>query len=109
MTEEVNSSDEYDIKAITITEILRQFNYNQIDILKIDIEGAEKELFSENYKDWLGKVDVLIIELHDRMKKGCSDSFYSAVKQYDFNKTEKGENIILTKKKCSHLDLFDFL
>mgnify|MGYP000361339186 CR=1 FL=1 len=56
------------------------------DLLKIDIEGAEKELFSENTDYWLGKVNMIIIELHDWMRKDCSKNFYSAIKKYKYKK-----------------------
>ena len=36
MTEDINSSsDDYDVEAITIYEILNQSKYNEIDILKL--------------------------------------------------------------------------
>ena len=55
---------------------------NSIDILKIDIEGAEKELFMDNYKTWLGKTKVIVIELHDRLDKEISGIFFKAVNNY---------------------------
>lgn len=84
-------------KAITIEKLLTGSSFKKIDILKLDIEGSEKELFSNNYEKWLSKVNILIIELHDKMKPGCSESFYSAIKHYDFKKVQRGENIILEK------------
>src|SRR2546430_5546126 len=32
---------------------------------------------------WIGKVDALIVELHERMKSGCSRNFYSATNGFD--------------------------
>lgn len=101
VTEEAGSSDKSKIKAVTIDNILKKSGCNRIDILKLDIEGAEKEIFSSNYENWLDKVNILIIELHDRHKKGCSKTFYSAVKKYNFNEFRKGENIILVRKKSA--------
>lgn len=97
VTEE-SGPDDYDVRTVTIDEVLKQTKRNKIDILKLDIEGAEKELFSENYDSWLGGVNILIIELHDRMKEGCSAAFYSAIKKYNFEQCKRGENIILFKK-----------
>ncbi len=54
-----------------------------IDILKLDVEGAEKELF-EHDPTWLANVGVLMIELHDRFKPGCSKALYSALIHHDF-------------------------
>lgn len=90
-------SGKNNINTITIDEILKQNNLDKIDLLKIDIEGAEKELFSKN-TEWLKKVDVLIIELHDWMISGSSDSFYSAINKKDWKFSKKGENLILKRK-----------
>jgi FkbM family methyltransferase len=97
MVEEGSFDEQGSFRALTIGEILRNSGFDEIDILKLDIEGAEKEVFSHNYEEWLNKVNILIIELHDRMKEGCSEAFFSAIKKYNFNKTFKGENIVLIK------------
>lgn len=68
------------IRAVTIGEIA---GASPIDILKLDVEGAEKELFA-NDPSWLAKVNVLMIELHDRFKPGCSKAVYSALNQHEF-------------------------
>ena len=85
-----------DIKTVTIEELLSLFDKHYVDILKIDIEGAEKELFSNN-TNWINYVGTLIVELHDRFKKGCSEAFYTATSAYDYRKNVKGENIILER------------
>ena len=84
------------IKAVSIETIMQQQQWKQIDILKIDIEGSEKELFQNGYAGWLPKIKVLIIELHDRMVPGASKSVFNAVNQYDFSMDIKGENLIFT-------------
>jgi hypothetical protein len=45
--------------------ILRESGQDRISLLKIDIEGAEVQLFSEGCESWLSKVDNIVIELHD--------------------------------------------
>lgn len=82
------------IKSITIEQIVQSNNIDFIDILKIDIEGAEKELFSMNYELWLPKTKIIMIELHDRMKKGCSKSVFEAICKYDFSMEIRGELLI---------------
>ncbi len=86
------------VKAITIAEILDQSGADRIDILKLDIEGAEKEVFS-NDTDWLEKVDLMIIELHDHDKPGCSAAVYSAISRHDFTKFQRGENVFLVNSR----------
>lgn len=85
------------LKAITIDDILKKSGHDQIDILKLDVEGAEKEIFSNSYEYWLPRVKVLILEIHDWIKKGCGDSFYSAIKKYNFKESRSEENVVLIR------------
>lgn len=96
VTEEVNSknSNVNKISAVSINEIINTYNIEQIDILKIDIEGSERELFDMNFEKWLKITKVLIIELHDGLKPGASKSFFKAVSKYDFHMSRKNENLI---------------
>lgn len=87
------------VKSISICEIMNKYNYEIIDIIKIDIEGYEKELFEKNYENWLPKTRCLIIELHDGMKEGCSKSFFSAIIKYNFRFFHRGENLVFINKK----------
>tara|TARA_B100000886_G_C20426982_1_gene494713 strand:- start:8826 stop:9662 length:837 start_codon:yes stop_codon:yes gene_type:complete len=62
------------INSITINELLREYSTFKPFMIKIDIEGFEKNLFEQNY-DWIDKFDILIIELHDWMLPEVSNSF----------------------------------
>ncbi len=87
------------ILSITVDEIVEKYDIESIDIFKIDIEGAEKELFESNFENWLPKTQNIIIEFHDRIKTGCSDSFYKAIGNYNFKSFAKGENYIFVNKE----------
>ena len=82
-------------RAVTVPELLDMAQTDHIDVLKIDIEGAEKDLFDSGYEAWLDKVSLLIIELHDRFRPGASSTFYSALTHYDFGQFPLGENIFV--------------
>jgi FkbM family methyltransferase len=69
------SSEFQKINGFTIDKIMNMFELQKIDLLKIDIEGAEKEVF-ENTATWIGKINTMAIELHERLKPGCNRSFY---------------------------------
>lgn len=84
------------VMAMTLEKIMKDHNLSNINILKIDIEGAEKEVFSDT-SPWIEKIDSLIIELHERMKAGCTTSFYSGAKGFD-KEWKHGENVYLSKK-----------
>ncbi len=96
MTETIESSQDKNIKglvkSITPYEIIKENNLDIIDIFKIDIEGAEKELFESNFENWIPKTRCIIIELHERYKKDSSKSFLEVISKYDFSYFKSGEN-----------------
>ncbi|HZP59181.1 MAG TPA: FkbM family methyltransferase [Opitutaceae bacterium] len=67
------------VQALTIDELMIRFGFPRVDVLKLDIEGAEKEIFQSDVSSWLPRVGSIVVELHDRFKGGCSESFYRAV------------------------------
>ena len=86
------------IIGVTVDDLLEKSGHDQIDILKIDIEGGEKEIFSFGYDKWLGKVGLIILELHDSFRIGCRETFEKAISQYSFIETSRGEHVILRKR-----------
>jgi FkbM family methyltransferase len=86
------------MKAITLESLVQEYKLTAIDILKMDIEGSEKEVFSGNYETWLPITKCLIIELHDRMKDGCSQSVFKALSNFEFECSIKGENLVFINR-----------
>ena len=91
------SHEEGNIKATTIKRLMDTYSIDRIDLLKLDIETSERELFLSNYEVWLPKTKMIIIELHDWLRDDCSKPFFEAI-----NKTFKkykylvsGENTII--------------
>lgn len=101
MIEEVGINDPHDLKTITVPYILNQTGWKWVDIFKIDIEGSEYELFSENFESWVGKVRVFIIEFHDRIKPGSTDVFLKAISPYRWRQFQRGENLIFVREVWS--------
>ena len=83
------------IPTINVPALLKKTADQRIDLLKLDIEGAEWELFSTDCESWLNKVQVIAIELHDRYREGCSKVFYSAIIKRKFKQEINGENIFI--------------
>jgi FkbM family methyltransferase len=92
--EETATPSASSIEAINIAQLMQEYNQAVIDVLKLDVEGAEKEIFSSGYEQWLPKTRVLIIELHDHMKKGCSKAVFTALSHYNFSCQVAGENLV---------------
>ncbi len=82
------------VEAISVSDILKQFSIDIIDILKMDVETAEKNIFEYGYELWLPKTRYLFIETHDFMDKGCSKAVMNAIYKYDFSLDTVGENLI---------------
>ena len=70
------------VSTITIDELLEAEGVSEIDILKMDIEGGEKEVFQEA-GNWVRHTNIIVVELHDRICMGCDRAFYFATKDYD--------------------------
>jgi FkbM family methyltransferase len=80
-----------EVKAITLSSLMAQLSIDYIDFLRIDIEGAEKEVF-DDASSWIDKVGVVGIELHDRLKAGCTRSVYLATKDFQWE-LRRGETV----------------
>lgn len=76
--------------ATTVPAIMHRFKEDRIDILKIDIEGAELNLFSGSC-EWLKQVRCVMIETHDRFRPGCSQAVHSVL---GLPQIEKGETSV---------------
>lgn len=90
---------EGNVRGISINFLMEKYKLDSVDILKLDIETSEKQVFLDNYDDWLPKVKMMIIELHDWMEEGCSKPFFTAVNKAfpKYNYSMRGEYTIITQ------------
>jgi len=89
----IETEAQSDIKSVSLSEIMTSMGWNEIDILKIDIEGAERFIFKagENL-DWLNETKVLALEIHDEF--AIRESIYSVLQEHEFEIMEHGETTI---------------
>jgi FkbM family methyltransferase len=90
----VGARENASIEAVTVPSLLKRYNWTAVDILKIDIEGAEKEIFS-NDVSWLKNIRLLIIELHDSYKRDCTKTFFRAIENFNYEAIFRHENIFV--------------
>ena len=83
------------VPVVTIADLVGRDARYQLFMVKIDIEGFEEDLFSENV-GWLSEIDVLMIELHDWMLPGqySSASFQRAITPLKFELLNRNSNLI---------------
>lgn len=71
------------IPTVDVASLLRDAAADRISILKIDIEGSEREVFAPDAdaRTWLARVDNLVIELHGPK---CRQIFMDAIDGFGF-------------------------
>jgi FkbM family methyltransferase len=84
------------IKAISIEDIIKDFQLSAIDILKIDIEGSEEQVFLSN-PEWIKKVRMIFCEIHENLKPGLTNSIKSLLAS-DFDFFMHGEYHVFKRK-----------
>ena len=94
----VSESNPDTVPARSVASLMREYTLPKIDILKLDIEGSEFNLFSAENLDWLDQVDVVIIELHDRIIPGCSNVVRKAFSGGQWKEFTVGEKVIFARE-----------
>jgi len=88
VTEEVgpddNVSSDHCVEAVGLNDVRSQQQRDSIDLLKVDIEGAESELFRTNYESWLSRTRAIVIEIHNHFRPDCSNTLEKALSQFRF-------------------------
>lgn len=59
------------VPALGVGDIMTRFGVAQVDLLKVDIEGGEVEVFGPEAEEWIDRVAMIVVELHDRFVPGC--------------------------------------
>lgn len=83
------------VDAMTMPQILALSPHGRIDILKVDIEGAENELF-ESTGGWLHLVDCITIELHGERAK---DEIPIKLEAAGFNLSQNGYALVAVRSR----------
>jgi FkbM family methyltransferase len=78
---ETVTDEQPDVTSLSIGQLLNDSGFERIDILKMDIEGAEATVFASEPHVWLRYVRNLVIELHE---DPCTDIFFAALSQYEY-------------------------
>jgi len=79
----------------TVETLLASSGFDRIGLLKLDVQGAEREIFSSDHLEWLGRTDVIMIELHDFILRGCSQAFYNALNGRTFAQFQNAHTILI--------------
>ena len=95
-TKEV-SINEWDgqIEGVTMETLISKSGFSEVDLLKVDIEGAEVELFRGRV-DWLKKINAIAIEFHGDSREVCK--FDQLMSDYGFQIVQEGAHTVIAVK-----------
>lgn len=77
-----------EFNAMTIGEVAHTMQFPRIDLLKVDIEGAEENVFTHDSADWLPLTKTLVIELHG---EDCERAVVNALAGTAYDRSTSGE------------------
>jgi FkbM family methyltransferase len=86
------------VEGLTMAEILSSARFQQVDLLKVDIEGAEVELF-RNDRGWLDSVRAIAIEFHGQSRS--ESGFDEILKNGGFTVCEEDSHTVLAVRSSS--------
>ena len=97
-----NEKGEEFIDADTIQGVIDKFSISEIDILKIDVEGAENFIFDNSCDFWISKVKTIIMECPDSDAPLTTMKIFESFKRNNlfFNTYINGENLVFVRKDC---------
>jgi FkbM family methyltransferase len=78
------TSDNTNLEAFSIDYLIKKNQFEVIDILKIDIEGSEKEVLTGNLANlsYLSITKCIAIEIHDEFN--CRQAIYKILEDHNF-------------------------
>jgi FkbM family methyltransferase len=81
---ECPEESENSVVGYSLSSLMEIYSLEKIDLLKLDVEGSERQIFYDNYDYWIRRTANILIELHDWSHKDCSRTVFSAISNYNF-------------------------
>jgi FkbM family methyltransferase len=82
------------VPAVSIPMLMERFGLERIDLLKVDIEGAETEVFGNGAREWIARVGCIVVELHG---PECERAVRGAIAGQGFKEEWHGEKLVLRR------------
>lgn len=82
------------VPCFRLETIFDNAGFSSVDLLKIDIEGAEAEVFTDRSLLWLPRVRFICLETHDRFKPGSEEAVRAALRGRFEELPKSGENLL---------------
>jgi len=98
----IESDDDTGLRAISLQGIIKEKKWQTIDLLKIDVEGAEARIFNdaENIRQILSITTVLALEIHDEVAD--RNKIYDTLRQCGFRYFDHNDLTIAYKENLNN-------
>lgn len=83
------------MRAVDVASLLEGSGRERIFLLKVDVEGAEREVFGPSSAAWIDRVDNIVVELHG---PDCDRAFYEAIAGRGFEVSNYGELVVCKQR-----------
>lgn len=86
------------VPALSVAGMMQRLDLDRIDVFKIDIEGAEREVFGDGDRAWIEHVRCFIIEVHEFFSRGARKAVFDALPAERYDIVTRGENIYFYRR-----------
>ncbi|MCC7145639.1 MAG: FkbM family methyltransferase [Phycisphaeraceae bacterium] len=86
------------MRGATISELLNESGADALDLLKLDVEGAEQQLLTEGDLAWLNKLRVMVVETHGPAIRQVVEKVMA---DHGFVREAKGEKLVYRQSKAA--------
>lgn len=83
------------VRGISLGTLLKEHAIERVDLLKIDIEGAERDLFAATDLGWMDHVHTLVVELHEERAPGVTAAFTAMLDRRSHRRRSHAESEIV--------------
>ena len=83
------------VPSISLSTLVQDARLSEIGLLKMDIEGSEREVFANATRDWLDATRAMLIEVHESVAPGALQAIRLATAE--FGESRSGEYLVLTR------------
>ncbi len=91
LPEEKESRPSGPVPTTTLEKLIAE-NGHHVDLLKLDIEGSERDILANSHP-WIGQVDAIVAELHVNIHADCGAVFDAATQGFTFRQV-RGELVL---------------
>lgn len=86
------------IEALDVPGLLREADWDQVDLVKCDIEGAETAVFANPLAGWLHQLDTVAVETHESFAPGSAAVVQACFPPELFRRAQHGEATIYERR-----------